>query len=82
MNNWIYILCMAGVTFLIRVIPLTPIRKPIKNTEKSASASLPTDIDFDNESETVIEPELEIQPQFEIKPEVEIKPEFEIQPEF
>ena len=32
MNNWIYILCMAGVTFLIRVIPLTLIRKPIKNT--------------------------------------------------
>ncbi len=32
MNNWIYILCMAAVTFLIRVIPLTLIRKPIKNT--------------------------------------------------
>lgn len=31
-NIWIYILCMAGVTFLIRVIPLTLIRKPIKNT--------------------------------------------------
>ena len=31
-NVWIYILCMAGVTFLIRVIPLTLIRKPIKNT--------------------------------------------------
>ena len=31
MNNWIYILCMAAVTFLIRVIPLTLIRKPIKN---------------------------------------------------
>ena len=32
MNNvWIYILCMAAVTFLIRVLPLTLIRKPIKN---------------------------------------------------
>lgn len=30
-NIWIYILCMAGVTFLIRVIPLTLIRKPINN---------------------------------------------------
>ena len=28
---WIYILCMAAVTYLIRVIPLTIIRKPIKN---------------------------------------------------
>ena len=28
---WIYILCMAAVTFLIRVLPLTFIRKPIKN---------------------------------------------------
>ena len=31
-NIWIYILCMAGVTFLIRVLPLTLIRKPITNT--------------------------------------------------
>ncbi len=32
MNNiWIYILCMAVVTYLIRVLPLTLIRKPIKN---------------------------------------------------
>lgn len=31
-NVWIYIACMAGITFLIRVIPLTLIRKPIKNT--------------------------------------------------
>ena len=31
-NIWIYILCMAGVTFLIRVLPLTLIRKPIANT--------------------------------------------------
>lgn len=32
MNNiYIYILCMAGVTYLIRVLPLTLIRKPIKN---------------------------------------------------
>ena len=31
-NTWIYILCMASVTFLIRVIPLTLIRKPINNT--------------------------------------------------
>ena len=30
-NIWIYILCMAGVTYLIRVLPLTLIRKPIKN---------------------------------------------------
>lgn len=30
-NVWIYILCMAGVTYLIRVLPLTLIRKPIKN---------------------------------------------------
>ncbi len=30
-NVWIYILCMAVVTYLIRVIPLTLIRKPIKN---------------------------------------------------
>ena len=29
---WIYIFCMAAVTYLIRVIPLTLIRKPIKNT--------------------------------------------------
>ncbi len=28
---WIYIFCMAAVTYLIRVIPLTLIRKPIKN---------------------------------------------------
>ena len=28
---WIYILCMAAVTFIIRVIPFTLIRKPIKN---------------------------------------------------
>ena len=26
---WIYIFCMAAVTFLIRVIPLTVFRKPI-----------------------------------------------------
>ncbi len=31
MNIWIYIACMAGVTFLIRVLPLTLIRKEIKN---------------------------------------------------
>ena len=32
MNNvWIYMLCMAAVTYLIRVLPLTLIRKPIKN---------------------------------------------------
>lgn len=29
---WIYVICMASVTFLIRVIPLTLIRKPINNT--------------------------------------------------
>ncbi len=32
MNNvYIYILIMAGVSYLIRVLPLTLIRKPIKN---------------------------------------------------
>ncbi len=30
-NVWIYIFCMAAVTYLIRVLPLTLIRKPIKN---------------------------------------------------
>ena len=30
-NNWIYILIMAGTTFLIRALPLTLIRKQIKN---------------------------------------------------
>ena len=31
-NTFIYILCMVVVTYLIRVIPLTLIRKPIKST--------------------------------------------------
>ncbi|MBQ8331308.1 MAG: AzlD domain-containing protein [Clostridia bacterium] len=31
MNIYIYIACMAGVTYLIRVLPLTLIRKEIKN---------------------------------------------------
>lgn len=31
-NTWIYILVMAGVTYLIRVLPLTLIRKEIRNT--------------------------------------------------
>ncbi len=30
-NNYIYILLMAAVTYLIRVLPLTVIRKEIKN---------------------------------------------------
>lgn len=30
-NVWLYILVMAGVTYLIRVLPLTLIRKEIKN---------------------------------------------------
>lgn len=30
-NAWIYITVMAGVTYLIRVLPLTLIRKEIKN---------------------------------------------------
>lgn len=30
-NNYIYILVMAVTTYLIRVLPLTLIRKPIKN---------------------------------------------------
>ncbi len=31
MNNWLYIAVMVGVTYLIRVLPLTLIRKPIEN---------------------------------------------------
>ena len=31
-NIYIYVLVMAGVTYLIRLIPLTLIRKEIKNT--------------------------------------------------
>ena len=31
MNNWIYILMMGGATYLIRCLPLTLIRRPIKN---------------------------------------------------
>lgn len=31
MKNYIYILIMWGVTYLIRVLPLTLIRRPIKN---------------------------------------------------
>ena len=30
-NAWIYIAVMAGVTYLMRVLPLTLIRKEIKN---------------------------------------------------
>ena len=30
-NNWIYIAVMAAVSYAIRVLPLTLIRKPIKN---------------------------------------------------
>ena len=30
-NIWIYLLCIAGVTYLVRVLPLTLIRKPIQN---------------------------------------------------
>ena len=30
-NIWIYLLCIAGVTYLVRVLPLTLIRKQIKN---------------------------------------------------
>ena len=30
-NPYIYILAMAAVTFLIRVLPLTVVRKPINN---------------------------------------------------
>ena len=30
-NNYIYIAIMFAVTFLIRILPLTLIRKPIKN---------------------------------------------------
>ena len=30
-NIYIYIACMAGITYLIRVLPLTLIRKDIKN---------------------------------------------------
>ena len=31
MNNFIYIFIMAGVSYVIRTLPLTLIRKPIKN---------------------------------------------------
>ena len=31
-NDYLYILVMAGVTYLIRVLPLTLIRREIKNT--------------------------------------------------
>ncbi|MCC8126922.1 MAG: AzlD domain-containing protein [Clostridiales bacterium] len=31
MNIWVYILVMAGVSYLIRVLPMTLIRRPIKN---------------------------------------------------
>jgi branched-subunit amino acid transport protein len=31
MNTYIYIACMAGITFLIRVLPLTLIRGEIRN---------------------------------------------------
>ena len=31
MRNYLYILTMWGVTYLIRVLPLTLIKKPIKN---------------------------------------------------
>lgn len=31
-NIWLYLFIMAGVTYLIRVLPLTLIRKEIKNT--------------------------------------------------
>lgn len=31
MNNWIYILIMALVTFIIRALPMTLIRKQISN---------------------------------------------------
>ena len=30
-NNWAYIAVMAAVSYAIRVLPLTLIRKPIKN---------------------------------------------------
>ena len=30
-NIYLYILAMAGVTYLVRVLPLTLIRKPIQN---------------------------------------------------
>ena len=32
MNTWIYIAVMALTTYAIRVLPLTLIRKPIRNT--------------------------------------------------
>ena len=30
-NNWVYLAVMAAVSYAIRVLPLTLIRKPIKN---------------------------------------------------
>ena len=32
MNKWIYIFIMFAITYLIRVLPLTLIRKKLKNT--------------------------------------------------
>ena len=31
MSNWLYIAVMVGVTYLLRVLPLTLIRRPIEN---------------------------------------------------
>ena len=31
MNNWIYIAVMFAVSYAIRILPLTLIRKPIEN---------------------------------------------------
>ena len=40
-NNWVYIAVMAAVSYAIRVLPLTLIRKPIKNQFIQSRAPLP-----------------------------------------
>jgi len=32
MRNWMVILCMAGVSYLLRVLPMTLLKKPITST--------------------------------------------------
>lgn len=39
-NNWVYIAVMAAVSYAIRVLPLTLIRKPIKTNSSSPSSTM------------------------------------------
>lgn len=39
-NNWAYIAVMAAVSYAIRVLPLTLIRKPIKTSSSSPSSTM------------------------------------------